>query len=100
MTKLNKWIERITNRPNYENMEKQMMTVIQHAPEKYYLAMFIKHHLPHVNNKNVEQLYSYLASPHNCAIYFPSTIQQIMMDCKNNPSVLELVRLFIDTFHY
>jgi len=100
MTKFDKWIERITNQPNYDIMEKEMLNVIQNAPDKYYLALFIKPYLTHVNNPNVNQLYRYLESPYNYTIYIPSTIQQVLIDCRSNERVFELVKLFISTFNY
>jgi len=100
MTKFDKWIERITNQPNYEIMEKEMLNVIQNAPDKYYLALFLKPHLSHADNSNMNKLYQYLESPYNYTIYIPSTIQQVMIDCKSNQRVLEVVKLFISKFHY
>ena len=100
MTKFDKWIERITNQPNYEIMEKEFTSVIESVPDKYYLAMYIKPYLTHVKNSSFYQLYHYLASPKNCMVHFPSAIQQVMVDCKSNERVLELVKQMINAFHY
>jgi|LakMenEpi03Aug12_release.lakeMendotaPanAssembly.Ray.scaffolds.fasta_scaffold2677925_1 hypothetical protein len=100
MTKFDKWIERITNQPNYEIMENELTSVIESVPDKYYLAIYIKPYLTHVNNSSFNLLYRYLASPENCAVHFPSTIQRIIVDCRSNERVLELVKQMIRTFHY
>ena len=100
MTKFDKWIERITNQPNYEIMEKELTTVIETIPDKYYLSLYIKPYLTHVNNASCNILYHYLASPENCMVYFPYAIQQVIVDCKSNERVLKLVKQMIRDFHY
>lgn len=100
MTKFDKWIERITNQPNYEIMEKELTAVIETVPDKYYLAIYIKPYLTQVNNTSFNILYHYLASPENCMVHFPSAIQQVIVDCKSNERMLELVKQMIRNFHY
>ncbi len=100
MIKFDKWIERITNQPNYEIMEKELTSVIESIPDKYYLAIYIKPYLTHVNNSSFNILYRYLVSPDNCAVHFPYAIQRVIVDCKSNERVLELVKQMIRDFHY
>ena len=100
MTKFDKWIERITNQPNYEMMEKDLTSVIETIPDKHYLAIYIKPYLIHVNNSSFNMLYRYLESPENCAVHIPSAIQRVIVDCKSNERVLELVKQMIRDFHY
>ena len=100
MIKLDKWIERITNQPNYERMEKDLTSVIESVPDKHYLAIYMKPYLTHINSSSFHLLYRYLDSSENCAVYFPSAIQQVMIDCKSNERVLEFVKRMIHEFDY
>ena len=100
MTKFDKWIERITNQPNYERMEKDLTSVIELTPDKYYLAIYMKPYLAQINNPSCNILYRYLASPENCTVFFPYAIQQVIIDSKSNEKVFELVKQMITTFHY
>jgi hypothetical protein len=100
MTKFDKWLERITNQPNYELMEKELTSVIESIPDKHYLAIYMKPYLVHVNATSFNALYRYLASAENCTVHFPSAIQQVIVDCKTNERVFELVKQMIKTFHY
>ena len=81
----------------YEQMEKELTHIIEHAPDTYYLAMFMK---PHRTHPSLEYLYRLLESPDNCAIYIPSAIQQVIIECKENQQVFEFVKLFNRTFYY
>lgn len=100
MTKLAKWIERITNQPNYEIMEKELISVIESVPNKHYLAIYMKPYLTHINSSSFNLLYLYLDSPENCAVFFPSAIRQVVIDCKNNERALEFVKRMIHEFDY
>jgi hypothetical protein len=100
MTKFDKWIERITNQPNYEIMEKELTSVIESVPDKHYLAIYIKPYLQHINNSSFNTLYRYLESPENCAVHFPSAIRQVIIDCKSNENVKDLVKRMIHDFDY
>ena len=100
MTKLAKWIERITNQPNYEIMEKELTSVIESVPDKHYLAIYMKPYLQHLDNASFNVLYRYLDSPENCAVHFPSAIRQVIIDCKSNEKVKDLVKRMIHDFDY
>ncbi len=100
MTKFDKWIERITNQPNYERMEKDLTSVIESVPHKHYLAIYMKPYLPHINSSSFHILYRYLDSPENCAVHIPSAIQQVIVDCKSNDRVMEFIKRMIHEFDY
>ena len=100
MTKLAKWIERITNQTNYEIMEKELTSVIESVPDKHYLAIYMKPYLSHINTSSFNLLYRYLESPENCAVHFQSAIQQVVIDCKSNERLLEFVKRIIYEFDY
>jgi len=91
------WFERISNKPTLEN---KLMYVIQTAPDKNYLAIFLKSHLSYVNNSNLNMLYQHLQSDVNCAVLFPGDIKNVIMDAKTNPRLLEVIHLMIERFHY
>jgi hypothetical protein len=100
MTKFDKWIERITNQPNYERIEKDLISVIESVPDKHYLAIYMKPYLSHINHISFNALYQYLASPENCAVHFPAAIQQAVIECKTNERALQFVKRMIHDFDY
>ena len=100
MTKFDKWIERITNQPNYERMEKDLMSIIELTPNKYYLAIYMKPYLAHINSSSFHLLYRYLDSPENCTVFFPSAIQQVIIDSKSNERIFEFIKRMIHEFDY
>jgi hypothetical protein len=100
MIKFDKWIERITNQPNYEIMEKELTSAIESVPDKHYLAIYMKPYLEYINSASFTSLYRYLDSPNNCAVHFPFAIQQVIIDCKSNERVFEFVKRMIHDFDY
>lgn len=79
-------------------MEKALSYLIETAPDKFYLAIWLKPYLTHANNRSLNILYWVLQQ--EAVREVPEAIQNVVMDCSSNERVLEVVNKMINTFYY
>jgi hypothetical protein len=80
-------------------MEKAFTYVIETAPEKSYLALVIKPYIEYANAESLRILYSYLNSSHDSARYIRDAIRTVMLDCKTNERLHEIIQIMIQRFY-
>ena len=91
-------IQRANSEPNYEQLQKGLLYIVQTTQDLYYIARFIEPFLPHVNSSNMNTFHTMLQNGANSIYLFPGLIHNVMNECRTNDRLLQLVQVIVKKY--
>ena len=91
-------IQRANSEPNYEQLQKGLLYIVQTTQDLYYMARFIEPFLPHVNSGSMNTFHTMLQNGANSTYLFPGLIHNVINDCRTNERLLQLIQVTVKKY--
>ncbi len=91
-------LQRANSEPNYEQLQKRLLYIVQTTQDLYYMARFIEPFLPHVNSGSMNTFHTMLQNGVNSTYLFPGLIHNVINECRTNERLLQLVQVIVKKY--
>jgi len=91
-------LQRANSEPNYEQLQKGLLYIVQTTHDLYYIARFIEPFLPHVDSGSMYTFHTMLQNGANSIYLFPGLIHNVINDCRTNDRLLQLVQVIVKKY--
>jgi len=90
----------VLNSPKYSEMKQKLTYIVQTAPDRFYLALFLKPYAEEMPDTSLHMLYTCLNRLDSSPRSYLSAIQTTIENCHENTRVHEVIQEMIQKFYY